>query len=205
MSQREIAAQLSTLPADVTLRGVIGHSGNLLLTARVDLDEAGLRRLLEQKLSCPCVAIDANTLRAILKKALDTIRAHEPLADPGYRVKIEGTEWEAGLVLASDRLMDKALGETGTFPSTNRAIPLRFIDHRALLVLKLRWTKTRRSRIPWGDAVNEPVRKCLDRLGVPVGCVTSRSLGSVAAIVRAADLTEFGLPEASVPPQDRDR
>lgn len=186
LTNDEVRTTLQALTPRLTLRALVGQSGNLVFTVNATFDEAELRSDIERALSVHCVVIAAAPLKTIFEQAQAEVGSHSNSGDHPYRLTDNDVKWEFGLLVSSEELPTQISGPAELFPPTRAATAVQLIQYRALLVRK-RLAADNGKRIPWGDAVNKPWADHLRAHRVSMSCLTSRSLTRIAQIVRAID------------------
>jgi hypothetical protein len=181
MKAGDIWRRLDHLPKGLELLATVRASGNIVLKATRTFDEAELRNEVRERLG-ECVVIPLPVLREILREAMTTFPKCVSTPGGALRVKLEGLTWEPGLVFTSERLPESVSGSAGTLRATSKARALAILQRRALAVLK--------RNAPWGSVVLKPWRQKLQASGIAVGCLTSRSISSLNATIRAASVGE---------------
>lgn len=180
-----VQSDLEPLQPALAFAGIVGRPDSLLLWSTSPRTEDSVRRAVSEALDCPCVVISTETLERVVDSALDTLRALGSPTAPPYRVTLQGAEWEWCLVLASEPLPEDADRPAWLFNPTKTAVALRVLERRALLARKRRYTETG-GRIMLGATLIDPWAYVLERNGVSVACLTSRTLNRVAEVVTAA-------------------
>ena len=181
----EVESGLRPLQPAVVFAATIGRPDSVLVWSNDATTEDSLRRAVTQALDCPCVVFSTMALERITDAALAVLRASGDACTPPYRVTADGAECEWCLVLASDALPPGAVGDRWLFQPTRNSAALAVVERRALLARKRRLTP-RGKRVMLGAALNDPWERTLQRNGVTVACLTSRTLNRVTEVVAAA-------------------
>lgn len=187
-----VRSALEALQPALAFARMVGRPDSLLLRSTSPRTEDSVRRAVSEALDCPCVIISTETLERVIDSALDTLRALGSPAAPPYRVTLKGEEWEWCLVLTSDPLPPDADGPAWLFSPTKNAAALRVLERRGVLARKRRYTE-RGGRIMLGATLIDPWAYVLEKNGVSVACLTSRTLNRVTEVVAAAR----ALPESA--------
>ncbi len=186
-------------PAQTLVLAVIGSTARTAspyVWLNEEMTEESLRRAVTEALDCACVALSITGLERITAVALVALRGSGDAYTPPYRVTVDGTECEWCLVFASNVLPPDASGDEWLFKPTRNTVAVAVVERRALLARKRRLTPRGR-RVMLGAALNDPWERTLDRNGVTVACLTSRTLNRVAEVVAAAAALVPALPRAA--------
>jgi hypothetical protein len=180
-----VKSALQSLRPSACFVRIVDRPDSILLWSRGPTTEDFVRRAVSEALDCPCVVVSTATLERLGKAALDALRGYGYLSAPPYRVTSDGVESELCLVLSSDLLPQDAEGEAWLFDPTRNAIALTVLERRALLARKRRFTPGGK-RIMLGAALNNAWERVLERNGLTVACLTSRTLNKIMRVVAEA-------------------
>lgn len=193
--REQVESQLQRLAPALTVIDRVGDVDNLLV--RSEESPEVLQRWLQEVLNVHgVVVIPLATLRKMLEVARGELQRLGLPAQRPFRATVDGLDWELGLVLASETLPERLAGDAGLFAPEPHARALRVLERRALLVQK-RQAHDSGTRIMWGSAVIDPWRAHLERAGVSVACLTSRSLTRITDVVNVGETAEGATPRVA--------
>jgi len=183
LSTAEIARRMERLPRGFGFHGTVATSGNLILSS--SRSEVQLRSLLALRFpGIRYVIVNSEELRGAIetsKRRLSELGYRD--VSPYRRQDQNDDEWELGIVLCFEPLPENLNGPAGLFEPTRNAVAREVLNNRSLLVEK----RGGRPRITWGDSVNGPWRRLLERHQINQWCFTSRSMGTLEKVLRRFD------------------
>ena len=191
LSGLDVQAILRPLAPGIGFVKIVNRPDSILLLCDPSETEQSIREVFSSRFKCKSVVMDVESLRRMVRAAQRALQSIGHSADPPYRVKTDGAEWEWCLVLCSEQLPPSISMERYLGPASTNAVPARILNSRGLLVRKRR-RNSFGTRVMTGAILIEPWERALKRNGIVPNCLTSRTLNQVDRVVRAAGKPDVG-------------